>query len=158
MNSISPQHLIDYLGMKPLPGEGGFYAETYRAAELTGPRSICTAIYYLLTANTVSQFHRLKSDEIWHFYSGDSVELVLLHPDGTSNIHILGQNLLDNEVCQVVIPQQTWQGARLEPGGSWALMGCTVAPGFEFADCELAEKTLLMHQYPAMQPWIECLT
>lgn len=158
MKSISAQQVIDYLGMKPLPGEGGFYIETYRAAELTGQRNICTAIYYLLTANTFSRFHRLKSDEIWHFYSGDSVELVLLHPDATSTINILGHNLLDNEVCQVVIPGQTWQGARLEPGRSWALMGCTVAPGFEFADCELAEKASLIQKYPAMQPWIECLT
>lgn len=82
----------------------------------------------------------------------------MLHPDATSTINILGHNLLDNEVCQVVIPGQTWQGARLEPGGSWALMGCTVAPGFEFADCELAEKASLIQKYPAMQPWIECLT
>lgn len=158
MKSFDAQQFIDRLGMKPLPGEGGYYVETYRASEKLDQRAVSTAIYYLLTAETVSRFHRLRSDEIWHFYLGDSVELVLLHPDGTSTIHILGHNLLDDEVCQVVIPGKTWQGARLEPGGNWAFMGCTVAPGFEFADCELAEKISLIHQYPSMQHWIDCLT
>lgn len=158
MKSIDAQPLIDLLGMKPLPAEGGFYVETYRASEKLGHRAVSTAIYYLLTAETISRLHCLQSDEIWHFYLGDSVELVMLNPDGSSTIHILGQNLLNKEVCQVVVPRKTWQGARLEPGGNWALMGCTVAPGFEFTDCELAERSSLIKQFPEMRHWIECLT
>ncbi len=155
---MTAQAVIDLLQLVPLDGEGGYFRETYRSATVKDGRALSTAIYYMLTANTVSLFHRLKSDEIWHFYQGDVVELVMLHPDSSVEVVDLGTNLTLGQRSQVVIPAGTWQGARLADGGAWSLMGCTVAPGFEFADWELAERDLLQQQYPGAGKWIDRLT
>jgi predicted cupin superfamily sugar epimerase len=153
MSRPSAAELITHLQLAPLPGEGGYYRETYRTACAPGERAAGTAIYYLLTADTVSKFHRLKQDEVWHFYQGDAVELVLLHVDGSHEVITLGQELMQGQRCQAVVPAGAWQGARVKPGGDWALMGCTVAPGFEFSDWELAERSTLLQSHPDSRQW-----
>lgn len=162
------QQIIKFFGMKPLPNEGGFYIETYRCGEklayaglpsrYTGDRNLCTAILYLLTPDTFSALHRVKSDEIFHFYSGGPVTMLQLHPDGSSKITTLGQDIFKGHRVQVIVPHGTWQGCLLNPGGKFALMGTTVAPGFEFADFELANRENLLEQYPSQRDLITRLT
>ena len=156
------------LGLVPLPGEGGFYAETHRAA-LTlpasalpagyeGARSAATAIYYLLTPDTFSALHRLPGDEVYHFYLGDPVDLLLLHPDGTAETRRLGPDLGAGMQVQTVVAGGTWQGSRLADGGAFALLGTTMAPGFDFADFEPADRATLQAHYPAAAAAIAALT
>jgi predicted cupin superfamily sugar epimerase len=148
--------LIDTLGLIPHP-ERGFYAETYRApsrvmsASHGGERSASTAIYFLVTADQPFTFlHRLKSDEVFHLYDGGPLDIVRLFPDGRADVARLGLDLAAGERPQIVIPAGTWFGTELSPGASHCLVGCTVAPGFEFADFELAEGPELEARYPAM--------
>lgn len=165
---LSAERLIDMLGLAPHPEEGGFFIETWRgnrtvAAEAfggvyDGPRSVGTAIYYLLTPQTFSALHRLKSDEVFHFYLGDPVEMLHLHPDGRHERLVLGQDLEAGERLQVVVPAGVWQGARLLEGGAVALLGCTVAPGFEFADYDHGDRAALTAGWPAAAAMIERLT
>lgn len=167
--------LIRTLGLSPLPWEGGWYRETWRSqatipqdalpADYSGSRSAGTAIYYLLTPDTVSKMHRLPSDETFHFYMGDAVEMLLLHPDGAGlesvgEIVIFGQNLMAGEYVQFTVPGQCWMGARLQSGGTngYALMGTTVAPGFDFDDLEMAEDKDLAAAYPGHAPLIAALS
>src|SRR5262249_996461 len=107
------QQIIALLDLKPLPREGGYYRETYRAPESLRERSLCTAIYYLLTPDTFSALHRLPVDEIFHFYLGDPVQMVQLHPDGTGRILTLGPNLSAGQSPQVVVLGGVWQGSWL---------------------------------------------
>ena len=154
--------------MKPLPDEGGYYVETYRAKEkiaeaalpagYTGQRNLSTAILYLLTPDTFSALHRLRSDEIFHFYLGDSVTMLQLHPDGSSEVITLGRDIFNGQRIQVTVPQATWQGCFLNKGGSFALMGTTISPGFESADFELARREELLKQYPGQSNFILKLT
>jgi uncharacterized protein len=165
MNLISAQQIIERLNLKPLPEEGGYFAETYRSSEMLDhlpgryPNSRCvgTAIFYLLTSETVSKFHRLRSDEMWHFYQGDAVDLVMLKAYGDAEVVRLGSDIMNGERSQVVVPHGVWQGARLIEGGSWALMGCTVAPGFEFVDREMTTSEKLLKSHPKWLTWIELL-
>src|SRR6516162_297797 len=126
------------LKLDPHPVEGGFYRRTYTAAgtvELPrGVRAQGTAIYYLLEAGTFSEMHVLESDEIFHFYVGDPVEMLQLYPDGGSAVLTLGPDLAAGQQVQVVVPAGVWQGTRLLGGCKLALLGCTVTPGFDFAD------------------------
>lgn len=150
----NPSQLIELLGLAPLQEEGGYYRETYRAAVMIadaglspqaagrGSRCAATCILYMLTANTHSALHVLTSDEIYHFYRGDPVELTMIEPTGSLRHVILGPVVEENQRCQFVVPAGVWQGARLTGGGSWALMGTTVTPGFEFADCRIADSSL----------------
>jgi predicted cupin superfamily sugar epimerase len=130
------------LGLQPHPREGGWYVRTYESATMAegGVRRTGTAIYYLLEPDTFSEMHRLASDEIFHFYAGDAVEQLQLFPDGTGKRVLIGNDLADGERPQVVVPAGVWQGARLaSPDGGkhgWALLGCTVSPGFEYEDYE----------------------
>ncbi len=154
--------------MKPLPGEGGFYVETYGSGEkialdalpqrYTARKSLSTAILYLLTPDTFSALHRLASDEIFHFYLGDAVTMLQLGPDGSSEIITLGHDILNGQRVQVTVPQGVWQGSFLNQGGRFALMGTTVAPGFDFADYEAAGRKELLQQYPAHRDLIIRLT
>jgi predicted cupin superfamily sugar epimerase len=156
------------LDLKPLPGEGGFYAESYRSTErlarerlpqrYTGERSFGTAIYFLLTPDTFSALHRLASDEVYHFYLGDPVELLCLREDGSGEIFTIGTDLGVGMRPQVAVPRGAWQGSRLRPGGKFALLGTTVAPGFEFADFELASREVLSQRYPDFAEMILKLT
>jgi predicted cupin superfamily sugar epimerase len=162
------EELIAFLKLQPHPREGGFFRETYRAAERIDPaalpvhygtaRAHGTAIYYLLTARTFSALHRLASDEIFHFYVGDPVRMLQLTPNGRGQTVVLGPELLAGQEVQVVVPRGVWQGSLLEPGGRFALLGCTVAPGFEYADYEAGKRTALTAKYPQFADLIGRLT
>ena len=155
---VTAEQIIKFFGMKPLPGEGGYYVETYRSKEkipkaslprrYTGERDFSTAIIYLLTPDTFSAVHRIKSDEIYHFYLGGSVTMLQLHPDGSSEIITLGQDIMNGPHVQVTVPAGSWQGCLLNEGGRFALMGTTVAPGFGFRDFESGRREALLKQYP----------
>ena len=148
---------IASLRLAPHP-EGGFYRETYRAqdvivgehlpARFGGARACSTAIYFLLTGDQVSLFHRIKSDEIWHFYAGTALALTLIHPDGRLQAHRLGPDPERGESFQVFVPAGCWYGAAVDDPGSYALVGGTVAPGFDFADFELADRQTLLASFP----------
>lgn len=164
----SAETIIRELRLEPHPEEGGFYRETYRSEETTGqdglpaiydgPRHHGTAIYYLLTPETFSHLHRLNSDEIFHFYMGDPCEMLQLYPDGTIRTVVLGHDILSGQQPQVTVPRGVWQGMRLLPGGTYGLMGCTVAPGFEFIDYEHADRAELLGKYPEAEDGIIRLT
>jgi len=164
---VTAEAIKAFLGLESHP-EGGFFVETYRADEdipasalperYLGRRSFGTCIYYLLTPDTFSAIHRLASDETFHFYLGDPVEMLQLFPDGSGKVVMLGPDLLNGMHPQVVVPRGVRQGARLVPGGGLALLGCTVAPGFEFADYEHARRDQLLRSYPAFHDWILALT
>lgn len=146
--------LIRTLGLEPHP-ERGYYARTYRSTlEIQGlphggPRTASTAIYFLLTEKDGATYlHRLESDELFHLYEGGPLEVLLLRPDGTSEVARLGLDLDRGERPQLVIPAGTWFAAALPHGVPFCLWGCTVAPGFDFADFELAEGPELAARYP----------
>jgi hypothetical protein len=164
---LTAKQIISALDMRPHP-EGGYFAETHRAAEeipekalpsrYGGPRAHGTAIYYLLTSDTCSRLHRLASEEIYHFYLGDPVKMVWLSPEGQGRYVTLGGDILAGTRPQLVIPKDTWQGAWLEPDSRFALMGCTVAPGFEYADFEMGDRKTLLAAYPQFRERILALT
>jgi predicted cupin superfamily sugar epimerase len=157
------------LRLAPHPREGGWYVRTYEAAEAVaagafedgrygGPRRTGTAIYYLLEPDTFSEMHRLKSDEVFHFYAGDAVEMLQLMEDGTGQVVVIGNDLAAGERPQVVVNRRVWQGSRLVEGGRWALLGCTVSPGFEFEDYEDASYKELAELWPEWVGMIKELT
>jgi predicted cupin superfamily sugar epimerase len=157
------------LGLTPHPREGGFYIRTYESGELlpptafadgryAGPRHTATAIYYLLEPGSFSEMHRLRSDEIFHFYLGDPVEMLQLHTDGTGSIVRIGNRLDLGERPQQIVPRGTMQGSRLVPGGAWALLGCSVSPGFEYADYEAGPRQELNAKWPEFSQLIRELT
>ncbi|MDR3641807.1 MAG: cupin domain-containing protein [Humidesulfovibrio sp.] len=160
--------IVRALGLVSLPQEGGLYAETYRSARLlpagaagpeqAGPRACATAIYYLVTPTRFSALHRVASTEIFHFYLGDPVRMVQLHPDGSTSGHVIGVDILAGQRPQVVARRGVWQGTRLLAGGRFALLGCTVSPGFDFADYEHGSRAALMRAYPHAAQEIEALT
>ncbi len=163
------QALIDRLRLIPHPEEGGFFRETWRADEaISGgglparykgaDRSHGTAIYYLLTPQTLSALHRLESNEVFHFYLGDPVEQLMLFPDGHGEVVDYGHDLAAGQQVQGIVPRGVWQGARLKAGGTFALMGCTVAPGFDFADYEHGSRDALVKGWPAHAALIDALT
>ena len=165
---MTAQQVIDALGLIPHPEEGGYYIETHRCDETIaavhlpqrygGDRVHSTAIYYLLTPDTYSHMHRLCSDEIFHFYLGDPCEMLQLHADGSGEIVQLGGELMVGQRPQVRVPRGSWQGMRLIPGGDFALMGCTVAPGFEFVDYEHGDREALLAEHPSFADHIKRLT
>lgn len=170
---MTADDLIHLLGLQPLPWEGGYYRETWRARQIlepgalsdaySGARSAGTAIYYLLTPDTVSRMHRLPSDETFHFYLGDPVEMLLLHPpaaDGAGEVAVFGPDLRAGELLQFTVPGDTWMGARLKAGGSagFALMGTTVSPGFDFDDLEMGTSEELSGAYASHAAMIADLT
>jgi predicted cupin superfamily sugar epimerase len=148
------RQLIDTLRLVPHP-ERGFYAETYRSAGRVlssahgGERSASTAIYFLVTADEpTTSLHRLKSDELFHLYEGGPLEILQLRADGQVVVARLGLDIAAGERPQAVIPAGTWFGTELTTGASHCLVGCTVAPGFEFADFDLADGPELEARYP----------
>lgn len=154
--SSRARQLIDTLGLVPHP-ERGYYAETYRATTgvaaptHAGERSASTAIYFLVTADQpVTSLHRLKSDEVFHLYEGGPLEIVRLFADGCADVARLGLDLAAGERPQAVVPAGTWFGTALVPGASHCLVGCTVAPGFDFVDFELAGGPEFEAEYPAL--------
>lgn len=153
--------------MKPHP-EGGFFKETYRANEFVnkehlperfpGHRHFSTAIYFLLINDQVSKLHRIKSDEMWHFYEGSGVTIYSLDPDGNLNTDKLGLNVNEGEMPQVLIPAGYWFGAKVNSPDSYCLAGCTVSPGFHFEDFELGERNRLIELFPRHEKIIIDLT
>jgi uncharacterized protein len=146
---LTAREIIAALNLRPLPKEGGYYRETYRsgAYHQDGGRSLSTAIYYLLTRDSFSTLHRLPSDEIFHFYWGDPVSMLQLWPDGTGRIVTLGPDVCAGQSPQLVVPAGVWQGSWLA-SGSCALLGTTMAPGFDFADYEAGDRAKLARAYP----------
>ena len=160
--------VIRLLDLKPHPVEGGYFRETHRTVDRVpgaalprhgADRSTGTAIYFLLTGDTVSEMHRLPGDEVFHFYLGDPVEMLQLHPDGTGRTLALGPDLLAGQVPQLVVPGGVWQGSRVVPGRSgFALLGATMAPGFDYADYATGARAELTDRWPAFAELIRVLT
>ncbi|QHT68595.1 cupin domain-containing protein [Rhodocytophaga rosea] len=158
---------IEKLHLQAHP-EGGYFAETYRSPEEVqaahlperygGRRSFSTAIYFLLEHPEFSALHRIKSDEVWHFYAGSTLLVYVIDPGGKLEIIRLGNNLEAGEQFQAVVKAGCWFGSRLEKENIYALVGCTVAPGFDFADFEMADRKELLQQFPQHQSIIELLT
>ncbi len=159
----SANYWIKALKLVPHP-EGGCYRETYRSSTMTEPagfkdgRSICTAIFFLLQGKEVSRLHRMRSDELWHFHCGSSLSLHIISPDGAYRLLQLGPDAEAGEHFQACIPAGCWFGATVNEPNSYSLIGCTVAPGFEFRDFELAAKGDLLAVYPKHKAIIEQLT
>ncbi len=154
MNNV--EHWIRHLALLPHP-EGGFFKETYRSPEMikaghlperySGDRSFSTAIYFLLRSQDRSVFHKIKSDELWHFYHGSTLLIYVLTAEGLK-IHRLGANISEGDLLQVLVPANCWFGAMVEKPESYALCGCTVAPGFDFQDFEIASQDFLLTYFP----------
>jgi len=165
--NLSAEEVIRLLGLQPHPVEGGFFRETWRSTELIpasalrrhgATRSAGTAIYYLLTPLTYSALHRLPGDEVFHFYVGDPVRMLQLWPDGSACEIVLGTDLRKGHLPQTVVAAGVWQGSLLEPGGTFALLGATMAPGFDYADYEEGKREPLMAAHPGAHELIRLLT
>jgi len=159
--------LIARLGLKPLGFEGGYFRENARSGVVlegelprafTGTRNLHTAIYYMLAPDSQSLMHRLRSDEVYHFYAGDPVDLLLLRPDGSAETVVLGPDFDAGQVPQQLVPAGVWQGGMLRPGGRYALMGTTMSPGFDLRDFELGRFDVLSERYPDVAERIRALT
>ena len=167
---LTPQQLIELLKLAPLPVEGGLFRQTYCAEEniphsalparYPADKPFATAIYYLLTSDpdSFSALHRLPTDEVYHFYLGDPVEMLLLFPDGGGRRVVLGQDIAGGQQVQFVAPRGAWQGSRLVPGGQFALLGTTMAPGFDPTDYEGGQRDDLLARYSGHAELIRALT
>ncbi len=159
---MTADEIKSLLNLEPHPVEGGWFRRTYTSAGgvelLRGRRPQGTAIYYLLEAGAFSEMHVLKSDEIFHFYLGDPVEMLQLNPDGRSALLTLGPDLRKGQRPQIIVPAGVWQGTRLVHGGKVALLGCTVTPGFDFADYRGGSYQELAAKWPAEAERIRALT
>jgi predicted cupin superfamily sugar epimerase len=162
--TLTAKQIIDLLHLQPLPIEGGYFLQTYLAPDMVTherypyPKPFSSAIYYLLDDTTFSAMHRLQTDEVYHFYLGDPVELLLLYPNGKSEVVILGQDLVAGQCVQLMVPAGVWQGSRLKPGGAWSLLGTTMAPAFDETDFELGQFEALATRYPDKGGLIRALT
>ncbi len=164
------QQIIAALRLEPHPIEGGYFRETYRAAgsirspslpsgyPQEGTRSLGTSIYYLLTAETFSELHRLPTEEIFHLYLGGPVRMLQLNAGGKGREMLIGADILAGQEPQLVVPAGVWQGSMLEPGVDFALLGATMAPGFDYADYEQARRAELIAEYPSHEAMITRLT
>jgi hypothetical protein len=159
---MTAEEIKTRLNLRPHPMEGGFFRRTYTAAGTVdlsrGTRPTSTAIYFLLEPGEFSQMHVLDSDEMFHFYLGDRVEMLQLYPDGSSAVFTLGQDLTAGQHVQSVVPAGVWQGTRLIGDGKVALLGCTVTPGFDFADYRSASYEELAGKWPREAERIKALT
>ncbi len=156
---LSPDRVIELLGLEPLPEEGGWFRETYRSTSIipggsltthAADRCVSTQIYYLLRSGSLSAMHRVRSDEVFHHYLGAPVTQIQVDPEGNAQVVTIGSNLEHDERPQVVVPAHWWQGACLScdltgspDSNAWALLGCTVSPGFEWDDFELSSQAPL---------------
>lgn len=151
------QKLIQQFGLEPHP-EGGWYKQTYKSNEqvaasalperFNGDRSFSTAIYFLLEKENFSAFHRIKSDECWHFYSGDPLQVFIIDQSGELKMITLGKDFEKGEQFQYVVPANCWFASRPAPGSEYCFVGCTVSPGFDFDDFELAKAEELLVKFP----------
>jgi predicted cupin superfamily sugar epimerase len=166
LHTTPASYWIQHLQLIPHP-EGGYYKEVYRASEriphsalpqrFSGSRSFATSIYYLLEQGDFSAFHRIRSDETWHFYAGGSLEVAMLH-SGSHEIVTLGSNLANGEQLQYTVPAGVWFASRPKASAPYALVGCSVSPGFDFADFELASRSELLSAYSDSHEVITTLT
>ncbi len=167
MSSHDAKYWIDRLQLEPHP-EGGYFRQTYKSKLIIersglppyfdGARAASTAIYFLLEGKNFSAFHRLHSDEMWHFYSGCPVAVHVISLEGKYSKILLGNNPDEGEVFQAVVPAGCWFASHVADWKSWALVGCTVAPGFEFADFEMGKREELVVKYPQQRDVVERLT
>lgn len=151
------QTIIEQLGLQQHP-EGGFFKETYRAkeqvknahlpGEYEGDRHVSTAIYFMLTSDTFSAFHKIEQDELWHFHFGSTIELHVISPKGEHTTHLIGNDLLKGEEPQLVVPGNHWFAAKVVDEDSYSLVSCTVAPGFDFRDFVLPQRQSLLKLFP----------
>lgn len=165
---LTPERIIELLQLKPLAVEGGYFRQTYLAQEIVPPHGLheryphakpfASVIYYLLYGDHFSALHRLRTDEVYHFYLGDAVELLLLYPNGASATVTLGTDLEAGQRLQQVVPQGVWQGSRIKRGGTFALMGTTMAPAFDPSDFELGDRDELIRLYSEHAELIRALT
>jgi len=161
------QYWIERLRLREHP-EGGFFRETYRSglrvdrccigSGFDGSRSVSTAIYYLLRTGDVSVLHRIRADEVWHHYAGETLCLHVLDPSGSCRTLRLGKDVDDGDEPQVVVPAGSWFGAVVRGPSAYALVGCTVSPGFDFNDFEIGKRDDLIRQFPEHRRIIEELT
>jgi predicted cupin superfamily sugar epimerase len=157
---LTAQELIARLRLSPLPVEGGHFRQTYVSEEMLAAAALPAAIYYLLTdeADSFSALHRLPTEEVYHFYLGDPVELLLLHAHGGSELAVLGPDLGAGQRVQLVVPRGVWQGSRLRAGGRLALLGTTMAPGWDVLDYDGGDREALIRRYPGEAERIRALT
>ena len=165
---ITAEELKILLNLEPHPCEGGWFRQTWQAEEQIPPdalparyrqaHSAGTAIYYLLEPDSFSEMHRLASDEVFHFYLGDPVEMLQLYPDGRGRRVVLGADLRSGMQVQTVVPKGVWQGSRLLPGGTFGLLGCTVSPGFDYKDYESGPREELLRGWAKWEEMITVLT
>ena len=149
--------LVARLNLKAHP-EGGYYREVYRSKGqipqtalgpgFTGPRNYSTSIYFLLTSDNFSSFHRIRQDEVWHFYLGSALHVHVIEPAGKLTTHVVGSNIAQGELPQVVVPAGCWFASGVSKSDSFSLVGCTVSPGFDFDDFELANRNNLIGAFP----------
>jgi len=161
------EYWVDNLGLEVHP-EGGFFKEVYRSDELipqealperfSGNRAFSTSIYYLLKNKNVSLFHRIRQDEIWHFYAGTALTIHCISDDGEYSKFVLGRNIKDGETFQVVVKAGCYFAAEVNDKESYALVGCTVAPGFDFEDFEIPERGVLIKAFPQHRNVLELFT
>lgn len=163
----SVKELIQKLELEPHP-EGGFYRETYRSSgfvkndslskDYNGDRNYATCIYFLLTSDKFSSFHRIKQDEIWHFYGGATIRIHLIDKEGSYSNYLIGKDVLNGENPQFIVPGGVWFAAEVVHENDYSLVGCTVAPGFCFEDFELSKRTNLISKFPKLTDIITRLT
>jgi len=170
MERIEVEQIMRHFNLQPLLGEGGLFIQSYRAPEsipqdalparYAGGKTFCTAIFYLLTSDpdSFSALHKLPTDEIYHFYLGDPVEVLLLHPEGRGERVILGPDFLRGQRVQFVVPREAWQGSHLVPGGRFALLGTTMAPGYDDSDYTGGQRDELVARYRGYAELIRQLT
>lgn len=161
------QFLVRELNLLPHP-EGGYYRETYRSPGVipdfdlgngqSSQRNYSTAIYFLLTQGNFSAFHRIRQDEVWHHYQGNAIRLHMIDPLGQYTEVLVGNDIEKGQHPQYMVPAGYWFASEVEEGGHYALTGCTVAPGFDFADFELANADQLINRWPQYRELIQRLT
>jgi uncharacterized protein len=150
--------LVALLDLQPLPVEGGMFVQTWRSADADEIRGTATFAAFTDDPDSFSAMHRLPVDEIWHFYLGDPVDLLLLHVDGSFSTPRLGHDVLGGELLQLVVPAGTWMGGALAPGGQWALFGNTMAPGFRSEYYQGGDADILARRWPEVTGRIRHLT
>lgn len=168
---MTAKEVIQRFQLEPLVGEGGYYRQNYQSGDILRPAKLCperypvgsvkplyTAITYLVTPDSFSSLHRLPTDEVYHFYLGDPIRLLLLPPDGDALHVTLGQDVLNGMEVQFTVPAGWWQGSSLVSGGSWGLVGTTMAPGYTSDDYEPADALALIRRFPECREEILKLT
>jgi len=161
------QQIIDKLDLLPHP-EGGYYKEIYRSKgmiksnnlgiEFSGSRNYATSIYFMLTSDTFSAFHKINQDEIWHFYDGSPIELHVISDAGKYSQHTIGKDIFNGEVPQLVVPANHWFAAKTIKDDDYSLVGCAVSPGFDFRDFNLPTRQKLTERYPQHKALITSFT